>query len=333
MSELKGTLNTNLHQARNSKKDEFYTQRTDIEKELKHYRDHFKGKVVYCNCDDPSVSGFFHYFSHNFELLNLKKLITTCYKNPNMEIFSPHDSEEAVYLEYEGDKNGNRVPDIEEIGRKPLKSDGDFRNPECIELLKQADIVVTNPPFSLFREYVAQIIEHDKKFIILGPQNAITYKETFKLLKENKMWLGHDNNGTKWFLVNDDYDIATESRKKMENGQKYFSMGSIVWFTNINISKRYEDFKLYRRYYGSESDYPKYDSYDVINVDKIKDIPMDYEGVMGVPITFVNKHNPEQFEILGIANSARWIGYECLTKINGKNIYNRILIKNKRLHK
>jgi hypothetical protein len=174
-------LNKNLHQAKNAKKDEFYTQLPDIEKELRHYKEHFKGKTVLCNCDDPRISNFFHYFSYNFEALGLKKLITTCYKNQNPDLFSEHTSEKAIWLEYTGDKNDNKVPDPEEIGIKELKGDGDFRSPECIELLRQADIVVTNPPFSLFREYVAQLIEYDKKFVIIGNQNAITYKEIFKL--------------------------------------------------------------------------------------------------------------------------------------------------------
>jgi hypothetical protein len=181
--------NKRLRSASTAKKDEFYTQLSDIEKELKHYKNHFKGKVVYCNCDDPRTSNFFHYFSYNFEKLGLKKLITTCYKNQNMDLFSQNDSEQAIYLEYDGDKNGNNVPESKEIGIKPLKGDGDFRSKECIELLKQADIVVTNPPFSLFREYVAQLTEYDKKFLIIGNMNAITYKEIFKLIKENKLWL------------------------------------------------------------------------------------------------------------------------------------------------
>ncbi|PIN90863.1 modification methylase [Candidatus Pacearchaeota archaeon CG10_big_fil_rev_8_21_14_0_10_34_76] len=325
------SLNKRLHEARGNKNDDFYTQLTDIEKELKHYKKHFKNKVVFCNCDDPRVSNFFHYFSYNFEQLGLKKLITTCYKNQQMNLFSQNKSEKAIYLEYTGDKNKNNVPDPKEIGIKHLKGDGDFRSKECIELLKQSDIVVTNPPFSLFREYVAQLIEYNKKFIILAQQNAITYKETFNLIKENKIWLGVDNGGTKWFQVPNNYDITTESRKKVEDGKKFFSMGSVVWFTNLDIEKRHEDLILYKTYKGHEKEYPKYDKYDIINVDKVSDIPIDYKGVMGVPITFLDKHNPEQFEVLGIANSARWIGFECYTLIKGKKIYNRILIKNKRI--
>ncbi len=327
----KESLNKNLHSAKNAKKDEFYTQLADIEKELRHYQEHFKDKVVFCNCDDPRVSNFFHYFSFNFENLGLKKLITTCYKNQNTELFSNHESERAIYLEYLGDKNQNRVPDVDEIGIKYLEGDGDFRSSESIELLKQADIVVTNPPFSLFREYVAQLIEYDKKFVILGHQNAITYKEIFKLIKENKIWLGDDNGGTKWFGVQDHYDIATESRQKIENGQKYFSMGSVVWFTNLDIAKRHEDLILYKKY--SPEEYPNYDNYDAINVDKVADIPIDYPGAMGVPITFLDKYNPEQFEIVGIDRVLveEITGKVSRFRINGKELYARIIIRNKRL--
>ena len=198
--------NRNLHAAKNAKKDEFYTQLSDIENELKHYRPHFKDKVVYCNCDDPRMSNFFHYFSYNFEDLGLKKLITTCYQNQNRDLFSQHDSECAIYLEYNGDINQNRIPDLEEIGVQYLKGDGDFRSAESIALLQQADIVVTNPPFSLFREYVAQLIEYQKKFVIIGNMNAITYKEIFPLIKENKLWFGQSiSSGDREFGVPKDY--------------------------------------------------------------------------------------------------------------------------------
>ena len=321
--------NQSLHSARSSKRDEFYTQLPDIEKELKHYWGHFKNKVVYCNCDDPRVSNFFHYFSHRFKDLGLKKLVTTCYKNRNMELFSQNDSEQAIYLEYKGRKNrdSDNVPDPKEIGIEYLEGDGDFRSEECIELLKRADIVVTNPPFSLFREYVAQLIEHDKKFLILGDQNAITYKEIFKFIKENKLWLGVDNGGKKWFGVQDHYDIKTESRKKIEEGKKYFSMGRINWYTNLDIAKRHEDLVLYKTYKGNKGDYPKYDNYDAINVDKTKDIPMDYQGVMGVPITFLDKYNPDQFEIVKFRKGDD----DKDLSVDGKYPYFRILIKNKRI--
>ncbi len=291
--------NKNLHKAKNSKKDEFYTQLTDIERELKHYKEHFRDKVVYCNCDDPRVSNFFHYFSYNFEKLGLKKLITTCYKNQHADLFSQNDSEKAIFLEYEGDKNGNNVPDPEEIGIIPLKGDGDFRSKESIELLKQIDIVITNPPFSLFREYVAQLIQYDKKFLIIGNQNAITYKEIFTLIKENKIWLGY-NNGDMEFKVPAYYEERATRFRQDENGQKWRSFGNICWFTNLDISKRHEDLILYKPY--NKEEYPTYDNYDAINVNKVAEIPIDYEGVMGVPITFLNKYNPAQVEILGITS-------------------------------
>jgi len=294
----KSTQNNNLTQAKKNKKDEFYTQLSDIERELKHYKNHFKDKVVYCNCDDPRVSNFFHYFSYNFEKLGLKRLITTCYKNQERDLFSQNSSEQAIYLEYNGDKNGNNVPDPDEIGIKHLKGDGDFRSKESIGLLKQADIVVTNPPFSLFREYVAQLIEYDKKFIIIGHQNALTYKEIFPLIKENKLWLGFGFKGSAAHFINKHYeDYATAGDHK----DGMIRVSGVVWYTNLDIAKRHEDLILYKQY--SPDEYLTYDNYDAINVDKTKDIPLDYKGIMGVPITFMNKYNPEQFEILGTSDN------------------------------
>jgi hypothetical protein len=328
--------NKNLHQAKNNKKDEFYTQLSDIENELRHYKHHFKDKVVYCNCDDPRVSNFFHYFSYNFEHLGLKKLIATCFKSQNADLFSQNDSEKAVYLEYTGDKNGNSVPDPSEIGIKELKGDGDFRSQESIDLLKQADIVVTNPPFSLFREYVAQLVEYDKKFVIVGHQNAISYKEIFKLIRENKLWLGYGFKGGAGHFINqhyEDYATATDRKEGM------IRVSGVHWFTNLDISKRHEDLILYKNY--SAEEYPTYDNYNAINVDKTKDIPLDFSGVLGVPITFLDKYSPEQFEILGLSASAGYneevVGIPFLGEkdarplINGKNTYARIFIKNKRL--
>jgi len=298
--QTKKSLNKNLHSAKKGKNDEFYTQLEDIERELKHYKEHFKDKVVYCNCDDPRVSNFFHYFSYNFEKLGLKKLITTCYKNQNRDLFSENSSEQAIWLEYNGDKNGDKVPNPEEIGIHPLKGDGDFRSQESIELLKQADIVVTNPPFSLFREYVAQLVEYDKKFVIVGHQNALTYKEIFPLIKENKLWLGYGFKGGASHFINthyEDYATATDRREGM------IRVSGVVWFTNLEIKKRHEDLILFQTYYANEEKYPYYDNYDAINVDKTKDIPCDFEGAMGVPITFMDKYNPEQFEILGTSDN------------------------------
>lgn len=287
--------NKNLQEAKTNKKDEFYTQLSDIERELKYYKKHFKDKVVYCNCDDPRVSNFFHFFSYNFEKLGLKKLIANCYKNQDMDLFSQNNSEQAIYLEYTGDKNGNNVPDPNEIGIKKLKGDGDFRSKECIELLKQADIVVTNPPFSLFREYISQLIEYDKKFIIVGHQNAIKYKEIFPLIRDNKLWLGYGFKGGAGHFINEHYeDYATATDRK----EGMIRVSGVHWFTNLEINKRHEDLILYKKY--SPEEYPKFENFDAINVDVTKDIPMDYEGFMGVPITFMDKYNPDQFEIIGV---------------------------------
>lgn len=328
----KNVANSNLKEAKKAKKDEFYTQLSDIEKELKHYREHFKDKVVLCNCDDPRVSNFFHYFSYNFEKLGLKKLITTCYKNQSMDLFSEHTSEKAIYLEYYGDRNGDNVPNPDEIGIKYLKGDGDFRSKECIELLKQVDIVVTNPPFSLFREYVAQLVEYDKKFLIIGNVNAITYKEIFKLIKDNKLWLGASiHSGDREFGVPEDYPLNAAGSRIDEKGNKFIRVKGVRWFTNLDYNERHEDLILYKNYNLEE--YPKYDNYDAINIDVTKDIPMDYSGAMGVPITFMDKYNPEQFEIIGIDRPLveEITGKISRFRIDGKEIYARIVIKNKKL--
>ena len=336
------SLNNNLHSAKNAKKDEFYTQLADIENELKHYSHHFEGKTVFCNCDDPRVSNFFHYFSYGFEELGLKKLITTCYKNQDVDLFSTHESEKAVMLAYTGDKNGDKIPNADEIGVIELKGDGDFRSEESIAFLKEADIVVTNPPFSLFREYVEQLIKYDKKFIIVGNQNAITYKEIFKFIKENKIWLG--NNLVKKFTMPESYDHHSTI---IENGIKYAVFGNVCWFTNLDIIKRHAFIDLYKNY--TPEDYPTYDNYDAINVDKVAHIPADYAGAMGVPITILDKYNPEQFEILGITDRENESGLKnkiytikdvpnpgdlnrrAAIKIENeyKSTYARILIKNK----
>ncbi len=334
----KKSSNKNFNTAKNSKKDEFYTQLSDIEKELKHYKEHFKDKVVLCNCDDPRVSNFFHYFSYNFEKLGLKKLITTCYKSQSADLFSESKSERAIYLEYVGDRNGDSVPNPEEIGIRHLKADGDFRSKECIELLKQADIVVTNPPFSLFRDFVGQLIEHDKKFVIIGNQNAVSYKEVFSLIKENKIWLGYKH--PEKFVVPDHYEHREFRSWRDENGTNWRSLGNACWFTNLDIAKRHEDVILYKKY--NKADYPKYDNYNAIEVSKFADIPMDYDGVMGVPITFLDKYVPEQFEIIGTDYDIKqgtlpelvkksWKGKIDRGYINGKRLYARILIKNKKI--
>lgn len=319
--------NKNLNQAKNAKKDEFYTQLVDIENELKHYKEHFKNKVVLCNCDDPRVSNFFHYFSYNFEKLGLKKLITTCYKNQERDLFSQNDSDKAIWMEYNGDKNNNRIPDPDEIGINYFEGNGDFRSKECIELLKQADIVVTNPPFSLFREYIAQLIEYDKKYLIIGNVNATSYKEVFQLIRDEKMWLGASiHSGDREFGVPQDYPLNAAGFRIDEKGNKFIRVKGVRWFTNLDYKERHEDIVLYKQYNPEE--YPKYDNYNAINVDKTADIPCEYDGVMGVPITFLDKYNPEQFEIIGID---RYVEdnpkYGHRFTINGKEIYARILIR------
>ena len=322
------TLNQTLHIAKFAKKDEFYTQLSDIESELYHYEKHFKNKVVFCNCDDPRNSNFFNYFACNFEKLELKKLITTCYKNQETDLFIQEKAEKAVLLEYYGDINGNKIPDAEQIGIKSLKGDGDFRSQESINLLNQSDIVVTNPPFSLFREYVEQLVTYEKKFLIIGNINAITYKEIFKLIKENKAWLGINmGRGISGFIVPDHYELyGTETR--IDNfGNRIISPNNCLWLTNLDTFKRHEDITLTKTYHGNEAEYPKFDNYDAINVNKTQDIPSDYDGVMGVPITFLHKYNPDQFELIKFRKG----NDDKDLSIKGKYPYFRILIKNKRL--
>jgi len=280
--------NKDLLKAGQEKKDEFYTQLVDIENELKYYTDQFRGKVVICNCDDPKESNFVKYFSMKFEKLGLKKIIATHYKEANL-----FTNEPPYKLEYTGDKNGNRMPDPSEFMTEMI-SDGDFRSKECIGLLKEADIVVTNPPFSLFREYVAQLTKFSKKFLIMGNQNAITYKEIFKLIKKNKMWLGQSLNGRNILFQIPDY---YKSYYKIIEGKKYAFPKGVVWFTNLDVPKRREEIVLYKKY--TKEEYPTYDNYDAINVDRTEQIPLDYAGIMGVPITFLHKYNPKQFEIIG----------------------------------
>ncbi len=329
-------LNRSLGAARATKQDEFYTQLSDIEKELRHYTKHFKGKTVLCNCDDPRVSNFFHFFSYNFEKLKLKNLIATCYKNQNADLFSTHAAERGVYLEYKGDKNRNRVPDPAEIGVHSFKGDGDFRSEECTALLKQVDIVVTNPPFSLFREYVQQLIEHDKKFLIIGNQNAISYKEIFETIKENKMWLGYTHPVA--FVVPNHYEMREVRSWRGEDGTNWRSLGNACWFTNLDIQKRHEELITVMQFKSKK--YPNYDNYKAIEVSRYKDIPTDYYGVMGVPITFLDHYNPEQFEIVGSDYEVRqglfpelvikgWDGKLDRGYINGRRLFARILIRRK----
>ena len=274
--------NNNLHNAKKAKNDEFYTRLEDIEKEMCHYREHFRGKVIYCNCDDPKESNFFKFFSLQFEFLGLKKLISTGYK----------ENGHGVAYIYEGDKNENNLPDDSEIRTYELQGNGDFRSEECIEFLKEADVVVTNPPFSLFREVVAQLVEYNKKFLLLGNNNAITYKEIFPLIMSNKMWLGYSNNKTMEFVLSDSY----EKWDRIENGKKIGKVPAISWFTNLEHDHRNRPLDLTQRY--DPRYYPKYDNYDAIECSKVMDIPRDYDGVIGVPITFLDKYCPTQFRIV-----------------------------------
>lgn len=324
------SLNRSLHAAKASKQDEFYTQLSDIEKELRHYTKHFKNKTVLCNCDDPKVSNFFHYFSHKFHTLGLKRLITTCYKNVDPDIFSKHEGKRGLRLIYNGETTpGGRVPALSKLDKLPLEDDGDFRSEECIELLKRADIVVTNPPFSLFREFVTQLDESGKNFLMIGNMNAITYREIFKLIKENRIWLG--NTHPVAFVVPNDYEMRTVRSWRDENGTNWRSFGNACWYTNIDIEKRHEELVLYKRY--SRKEYPKYDNYDAIEVSRYKDIPGDYDGVMGVPVTILDKYNPQQFEVLGHVGSVGADGVYSFANaiyLNGKKLFKRLLIRNRK---
>jgi hypothetical protein len=345
------SLNSNLHNAKGGKKDEFYTQLVDIEKELKHYKNQFHDKVVYCNCDDPFESNFFKYFAANFNALGLKRLIATSYKpspiaNTQLGLFGdnktlikskgrPKTTANKFIINEVSDLDGDGAFDLRDVAEQlkanknnewsPLKGDGDFRSKESIELLKQADIVVTNPPFSLFREYVAQLAEYDKKFLIIGNTNAITYKEIFKLIKDNKLRTGYTN-----FNVGMFFEVPKEWEQYHhvdENGKKIARVSTSCWFTNLEVEKHKQDIVLYKKY--DSENYPKYDNYNGIEVSKVQEIPIDYEGAMGVPITFVDKYNPDQFEIIKFRKGDD----EKDLSINGKCPYFRILIKNKKPQK
>ena len=314
-----------LDTARERRKDEFYTQLTDIAKEMKYYKEYFKDKVVLCNCDDPRQSNFFRYFALNFEFLGLKRLICTCYKSQDTELFSTSRSEHAVMYVYEGDKDGD-VENFSEIKVTPLKGDGDFRSEECIELLKQADIVVTNPPFSLFREYIAQLMKYEKKFIILGNMNAITYKEVFPYIKANQLWWGPSiSSGDREFQVPEDYPLKAAGCRVDAEGRRFIRVKGVRWYTNLPTPKRSEHLILYKTY--NPETYPKYDNYNGINVDKTTEIPMDYDGYMGVPITFLDKYCPDQFDIIKFRKGDD----DKDLCVNGKCPYFRIIIKKKRI--
>ncbi len=315
-----------LANAKKNKNDEFYTQLIDIERELQYYKKHFKDKVVFCNCDDVLLSNFFKYFVANFEELGLKKLIGACYRGQQTGLFGTRVAEKGSFFEYTGKP--------EDVGRlnakdvKYFKGDGDFRSLESIELLKQSDIVVTNPPFSLFREFVAQLIEYDKKFLIIGNVNAITYKEIFKIIKDDKAWLGVNlGRGISGFIVPEHYELYGTEAGIDNMGNRIVSPNNCLWLTNLDNSIRHKDIVLHKKYYGNESEYPEYDNYKGINVNRTKDIPLDYKGYMGVPITFLHKYNPEQFEIVRFRKGDD--GKDL--SIHGKCPYFRILIRNKHL--
>lgn len=336
--------NKNLNQAKDAKKDEFYTQLSDIEKELRHYTEHFRDKVVFCNCDDPYESNFFKYFALNFNRLQLKKLIATCYNGSPVSgnellldfgdtIDDPKKIAYKVEISEVNDSNGDgaiNLADIQHLMQNDknvisiLKENGDFRSNECIELLKQSDIVVTNPPFSLFREYLAQLEEYGKQFLIIGNVNAITYKDSFRLIKDGKMWLGASiHSGDREFQVPDSYPLNAAGCRVDEKGRKFIRVKGVRWFTNLDYKERHEDLILYKNYTPEE--YPHYDNYDAINVDKTSEIPCDYNGDMGVPITFLDKYNPEQFEIIKFRKGDD----DKDLSINGKCPYFRILIRKK----
>lgn len=364
--------NADLHGARMAKKDEFYTELTDIEKEMRHYRKHFAGKTVFCNCDDPFESNFFKYFVLNFNRLGLKKLLATCYTGSpiageQLSLFDVGgDDEKPKNTPYKAvvtkvcDTTGNGgvdMLDVAELFRRgentltELSGDGDFRSEECLALLDEADIVITNPPFSLFREYVATLMEHDKKFIIIGNVNAITYKEFFPLIRDNKVWIGASiHSGDRKFYVPDDYPLNAAGCGVDENGRRFIRVKGVRWYTNLDLKQRHEELILVRKYAGHEEEYPHYDNYDAINVDKVADIPYDYDGVMGVPITFLDKFNPSQFEILGITDRQNTSGLrtkkytaedsERYNDLNARSVfkladgeykqtYARVLIRNK----
>lgn len=337
--------NGSLTAAKDAKQDEFYTQLDDISFELKHYRQHFRDKVILCNCDDPYESNFFKYFALNFNLLGLKKLIATCYDGSPVlgnellldfgdTVDEPKKIAYKVEISEVKDYNGDgavNLADVKYLMQNDknvisiLKGNGDFRSKECVELLKQADIVVTNPPFSLFREFIALMMEYKKQFLVIGSQNNITYKDVFRHLRDNEIWLGYKS-GDMSFRVPDYFEPRATRYWVDENGQKWRSMGNICWFTNLDIQKRHEDIDLYKFYTPDE--YPMYDSCEAINVAKVSEIPIDYKGAMGVPITFLDKYNPDQFEILGLDDDkVEWRGKG--PELNGKVIYRRIIIRNK----
>lgn len=317
---VRQATNKLLQKAKKSKSDEFYTQLCDIESELQHYTNCFVNKVVYCNCDDPQISNFFRYFKDNFQKLRLRKLIASCFGDAEIVHGNEHAIQNAYYCEYEGNDTPMNVVNFE--------GNGDFRSTECIELLQQADVVVTNPPFSLFREFVTQIVHYNKQFLVIGNVNAITYKEIFDLIQNDRAWLGVNlGRGISGFIVPEHYQLYGTEVKINEDGQRIIATNGCLWLTNLELNQRHEDITLKMEYTGNEDKYPKYDNCDGINVNRTQDIPKDYAGLMGVPITFLHKYNPDQFEIVKFRKGDD----DKDLRINGKSPYFRILIRNKRL--
>lgn len=337
--------NQDFRAAQKRKRDEFYTSFRDIELEMQHYEGQFSGKTVYCNCDDPRESNFFRYFADNFEQLGLKRLITTCYRSQNSELFSRYDSNQAVYLDYNASKSKGVCSNFEGL-IKPLKGDGDFRSEESIQLLKDSDVIVTNPPFSLLREYIAQLFEYGKQFIILANMNALTYNSIFPYFQSGQMWYGPSiRSGDREFSVPDDYPLDAASCRIDSNGTKYIRVKGVRWFTNMDFPGRYKEMKLEKTF--DHIAYPRYANFDAIDVSRTRDIPKDYPGLMGVPITFFDQYSPMQFEIVGssktlgapmakIAEKGTFVsGGPRFYLSNGdgtfRRMYDRIVIRNRRL--
>lgn len=320
----RNATNQLLQKAKKSKSDEFYTQYSDIVRELQHYTSVFQGKVVYCNCDDPATSNFFRYFIANFQNLGIKKVIASCFKENTNDLFTQNEKKHGFYCEYAGaqSENGNSQP----LEFHEFKGNGDFRSEESVTLLKQSDVVVTNPPFSLFREFVAQLTKYKKQFLIIGNVNAITYKEIFHLIQSNKIWLGVNlGRGISGFIVPNHYELYGTETKEDSDGNSIVATNNCLWLTNLELKKRHESLYLDKEYAGNEDKYPKFDNCDGINVNRTQDIPADYSGLMGVPITFLHKYNPDQFEIVRFRKGED--GKDLC--INGKCPYFRILIRNK----
>ena len=307
-----------LDQAKQNRNDEFYTQLCDIERELVNYEGHFRGKTVFCNCDNPTTSNFYRYFVQNFKTLGLKKVICSCIGKPGGDLFTPF--EPGCYYEYTGVEK--ETPTMSDVVF--FRGDGDFRSAESVALLKQSDIVVTNPPFSLFRDFIALMMEHQKKFLVIGNINAITYKEVFGLIQDNKAWMGVNmGRGISGFIVPEHYELYGLEARINDAGERIVSTNNCMWLTNLDLPARHDLIPLVKTYRGSEGEYPRFDNCDAINVDRTQNIPGDYDGLMGVPITFLHRFNPAQFRIVRFRKGD---DHKDLC-IGGKTPYFRILIQ------